>query len=160
MRRLKAGVFTEYAIRSKKVIHYTPKQFPLPLPASATFKFYPNPVDHVLIVRSESALDVVIADATGRIRITQSRVQGLHAINVSSLEKGIYLIRFINKHTNLVYSGEACQKLGENTPLFLKRFYCAYRTSPLLLHRFFIGYWILKTGLNFYSDPFFILYEC
>ncbi|MEO8404129.1 MAG: hypothetical protein ABI480_06025, partial [Chitinophagaceae bacterium] len=25
----------------------------------------------------------------------------------------------------------------------------------LILHWFFIGYWILKAGLNFHSDPFF-----
>lgn len=78
------------------------KSVPVTVAGEATFKFYPNPVDHVLIVRSESPLDVVITDATGRMRISQARVQGLQTINVSSLEKGIYLIRFVNKHTNLV----------------------------------------------------------
>lgn len=28
-------------------------------------------------------------------------------------------------------------------------------TECLTLPRFFIGYWILKTGLDFYPDPFF-----
>ena len=37
------------------------------------------------------------------------------------------------------------------------KWYCRYQISTLLLPRFFIGYWILKAGLNFYSDPFFIL---
>jgi hypothetical protein len=71
--------------------------------APPTYKFYPNPVDHVLIVRSDTPIDVQISDATGKIRITQPRVQGIHTINVSSLEKGIYLIRFSNKLTSVMF---------------------------------------------------------
>ena len=69
---------------------------------SVSYKFYPNPVDHILIVRSESPIDVQISDANGRIRISHNRVQGIYTINVSSLEKGIYLIRFSNKLTNVM----------------------------------------------------------
>jgi len=69
---------------------------------NTSLKFYPNPVDHILIVRSESPIDVLITDANGRPRLTESRVQGLRTINVSSLEKGIYLIRFSNKLTNII----------------------------------------------------------
>lgn len=68
-----------------------------------TYKFYPNPVDHVLIVRSEMPLDVQITDATGKIRISHPRVQGIQTINVSALEKGIYLIRFSNKLTSVMF---------------------------------------------------------
>ncbi len=32
-----------------------------------------------------------------------------------------------------------------------------YSTLSLFLQRFFIGYWILKTGLDFYPGPFFFL---
>jgi hypothetical protein len=66
------------------------------------FKFYPNPVDHILIVRSDAPIDVQISDAAGRLRISQPRVHGLYTINVSSLEKGVYLIRFSNKLTNVM----------------------------------------------------------
>jgi hypothetical protein len=66
------------------------------------YKFYPNPVDHILIVRSEWPVDVQISDATGKIRMSHSRVQGIYTINVSSLEKGVYLIRFSNKLTNVM----------------------------------------------------------
>ncbi|MGZ5134356.1 MAG: T9SS type A sorting domain-containing protein [Flavitalea sp.] len=65
-------------------------------------KFYPNPADNILIVRSEFPLDVQIADGTGEVRISQLRVQGLQTINVSALEKGIYMIRFTNKAANTV----------------------------------------------------------
>jgi hypothetical protein len=67
-----------------------------------SFKFYPNPVDHILIVRSDTPLEVQITDGNGKVRMTESRVHGLHTINVSSLEKGIYLIRFSNKLTNVI----------------------------------------------------------
>lgn len=67
-----------------------------------SFKFYPNPVDHILIVRSDTPIDVQITDGNGKTRIAETRVQGLHTINVSSLEKGIYLIRFSNKLTNVI----------------------------------------------------------
>lgn len=65
-------------------------------------KFYPNPVDQLLIIRSEMPVDVQISDAAGKVRISAMRVSGLHTINVSSLEKGIYLIRFSNKLINVI----------------------------------------------------------
>jgi hypothetical protein len=66
------------------------------------FKFYPNPVDNILIIRSEDALDVQILDATGKPKISLNQIQGLQTINVSTLEKGIYLLRVTNKKTTLV----------------------------------------------------------
>ena len=65
-----------------------------------SFRFYPNPVDNVLIVRSESPVDIVIIDGNGKTRISQNQLSGLQMINVSSLEKGIYLIRVYNRYLN------------------------------------------------------------
>ena len=69
---------------------------------ASAFKFYPNPADNILIVRSESAVDVQISDGNGRVRVSEPAIQGLRTINVSSLEKGIYIIRFTNKLTNII----------------------------------------------------------
>ncbi|MBL7733874.1 MAG: T9SS type A sorting domain-containing protein [Chitinophagaceae bacterium] len=66
------------------------------------FKFYPNPVDQILIVRSDIPIDVIIADGNGKIRVTHPKISGLQTLNVSSLEKGIYIIRFIDRHTNTI----------------------------------------------------------
>jgi Secretion system C-terminal sorting domain len=66
------------------------------------YKFYPNPADNILIVRSDVPLDVQIADASGTVRVSQSKVQGLKTINVAALEKGVYMIRFTNKASNTV----------------------------------------------------------
>ena len=72
------------------------------LTGDASFKFYPNPVDNILIIRSEAPLDVQILDASGKTRILLNQVQGLQTINVSTLEKGIYLLRVTNKRTNVI----------------------------------------------------------
>ena len=78
------------------------KTLPVMIAGYTAFKFYPNPVDHVLIIRTEAPLDVMISDANGRLRISETRVKGLHTINVASLEKGVYLMRVINKLTNVM----------------------------------------------------------
>lgn len=72
------------------------------LSGATDIKFYPNPVDNVLIIRSSYPLDVVILDAQGMIRVPMFKVNGLTTLPVSQLEKGIYYIRFQNKLTGLV----------------------------------------------------------
>lgn len=67
-----------------------------------SFRFYPNPVDNILIVRSESVLDLQIVDAVGKQRVSLSNLQGLQTINVTSLEKGIYFLRINNHSTGLL----------------------------------------------------------
>jgi hypothetical protein len=64
-----------------------------------SFKFYPNPVDNILIVRSETPLDIQIIDGSGKVRASQSKLQGLQTINVSTLEKGLYVLRIYNHIT-------------------------------------------------------------
>ena len=78
------------------------KTLPVMIAGYTAFKFYPNPVDHVRIIRTDAPLDVMISDANGRLRISETRVKGLHTINVASLEKGVYLMRVINKLTNVM----------------------------------------------------------
>ncbi len=72
------------------------------LSGATDIKFYPNPVDNVLIIRSSYPLDVVILDAQGMIKVPMFKVNGLTTLPVSQLEKGIYYIRFQNKLTGLV----------------------------------------------------------
>jgi hypothetical protein len=76
------------------------RTIPVTLAGYVAVKFYPNPVDHVLIIRTDAPIDLMISDANGRLRISETRVKGLHTVNVSSLEKGVYLIRIVNKLTN------------------------------------------------------------
>lgn len=67
-----------------------------------SFRFYPNPVDNILILRSEAALDIQILDANGKVRVSQNRLQGIQTINVASLEKGLYYLRINNRSTGIV----------------------------------------------------------
>jgi predicted nucleic acid-binding Zn-ribbon protein len=67
-----------------------------------SFRFYPNPVDNILIIRSEGVADIVILDAVGKQRININNLQGLQTINVTSLEKGIYFLRVNNHTTGLI----------------------------------------------------------
>lgn len=68
----------------------------------SSYRFYPNPVDNVLIVRSDSSIDMQIIDGNGKVRVSQNGIQGLQTINVASLEKGLYLIRINNRATSTI----------------------------------------------------------
>jgi len=54
--------------------------------ADASCKFYPNPVDKVLIIRSELSVEVQISDSYGKPVIADKLQGGLKVIDVSSLE--------------------------------------------------------------------------
>jgi hypothetical protein len=59
--------------------------------------FYPNPIDNVLIIRTAFAADIFITDAMGKSRVTRSIGVGPSVIDVSTLEKGVYLLRITDK---------------------------------------------------------------
>jgi hypothetical protein len=62
-------------------------------------KFYPNPVDKVLIVRSEAGVDVQISDQSGKPLVTDKFPGGIKVIDVSALEPGVYVITLFQKET-------------------------------------------------------------
>ncbi|HEY2648440.1 MAG TPA: T9SS type A sorting domain-containing protein [Puia sp.] len=72
--------------------------------ADADFKFYPNPVDKLLIVRSSHALNIQVMDAYGAIKFIQDVEPGMQIVNVSSLQKGNYILKATDKATNAVIS--------------------------------------------------------
>ncbi|MBV4357410.1 T9SS type A sorting domain-containing protein [Pinibacter aurantiacus] len=63
-------------------------------------KFYPNPVDNLLIVKSDKNIMLYITDMNSKIRITKSIAQGIQFVDVSNLEKGYYIITLIQKDDN------------------------------------------------------------
>jgi len=67
------------------------------------FRFYPNPADNVLIIRSEQPIDFAILDGNGKLRISQNQVSGIQLINVSTLEKGVYILRIVNRQSNSIF---------------------------------------------------------
>lgn len=66
------------------------------------FKFYPNPVDKLLIVEISHAADLQIVNSAGAIVVNRQLQGGMQVINVSSLEKGEYVLRIADKENNRV----------------------------------------------------------
>jgi Secretion system C-terminal sorting domain len=72
--------------------------------STADFKFYPNPVDKLLIIRSSHPLSVQVTDADGLVWFGQDVEAGMQIVNVSSLQKGNYTLKATDKATNTVIS--------------------------------------------------------
>ena len=80
------------------------KTMQLSLSGVVDFKFYPNPVDKLFIVRTEHTIDLQIIDAAGAVRLGKRLQAGIQVINVSSLEKGVYILRVTDKESNRAIS--------------------------------------------------------
>lgn len=65
-------------------------------------KFYPNPVDKLLIVRIDYTGELQITDALNKARISQQLQPGLQVVDVSSLDKGLYILTISRNNTNVV----------------------------------------------------------
>ncbi len=69
-----------------------------------SFKFYPNPVDKQLILRAAHTLGVQVRDAYGTIWINREVPPGLQVINVSTLQKGTYILQATDRQTKQIVS--------------------------------------------------------
>ncbi len=76
----------------------------LSLSGDVDFKFYPNPIDKLFIVRTEHSIDLQVLDATGSIRLSKRLQPGIQVINASSLERGVYILRVTDKESNRAIS--------------------------------------------------------
>jgi Secretion system C-terminal sorting domain len=72
--------------------------------SAADFRFYPNPVDKLLIIRSSHALNIQVEDAFGVVKFVQEVEPGMQIVNVSALQKGNYILKATDKATNTVIS--------------------------------------------------------
>ena len=70
----------------------------------ADFRFYPNPVDKLLIIRSSHPLNIQIVDMSGVVLFGQEVDAGMQIVNVSALQKGNYILKATDKATNSVIS--------------------------------------------------------
>jgi hypothetical protein len=68
------------------------------------FRFYPNPVDKLLIIRSLHPVAVQVLDANGIVWFSQEVASGMQIINVSTLQKGNYILKATDKQTNSILS--------------------------------------------------------
>jgi hypothetical protein len=70
------------------------------------FKFYPNPVDKVFIVHTEHMIDIQVIDAVGVTRLSKRLQPGIQVVNISALERGVYILRVADKESNRVVSNQ------------------------------------------------------
>jgi len=82
------------------------KTIPLSLSGDIDFKFYPNPVDKLFIIRTEHAVDIQVIDAVGSIRLSKRLQAGIQVINISYLERGAYILRVADKESNRIISNQ------------------------------------------------------
>jgi len=68
------------------------------------FKFYPNPVDKIFIIRTEHIIDIQLVDAVGVSRLSKRLQPGIQVVNISALERGVYILRVADKESNRVVS--------------------------------------------------------
>ena len=80
------------------------KAMQLSLSGDVDFRFYPNPIDKLFIVRTEHSIDLQILDATGSIRLSKRLQPGIQVVNASSLERGVYILRVTDKESNRAIS--------------------------------------------------------
>ena len=82
------------------------KSIQLSLSGAVSFKFYPNPVDKLFIIRSEHMVEIQVIDAVGMTRLSKHLQPGIQVINISSLERGVYILRVADKESNRVTSNQ------------------------------------------------------
>ena len=82
------------------------KSLQVSLSGLVDFKFYPNPVDKLLIIRTAHVVDIQMMDAFGIVRLTKHLTAGIQVINISSLEKGTYVLRVADKESNRIISSQ------------------------------------------------------
>lgn len=82
------------------------KAMPVSLSGDVDFKFYPNPVDKLLIIRTEHTVEMQVLDAFGSVRLSKRLQPGIQVINISFLEKGVYILRVADKESNRIVSNQ------------------------------------------------------
>jgi hypothetical protein len=94
----------KYVGRNARVLYSKIQQ--VSLSGDVDFKFYPNPVDKLFIVRTEHVVDIQVVDAGGNIRLSKRLQSGIQVVNISSLERGVYILRVADKESNRVISNQ------------------------------------------------------
>jgi hypothetical protein len=89
---------------SESGVNLYSKTVELSMSGEVDFKFYPNPVDKLFIVRTEHMIDLEIVDPSGAVRLSKRLQPGIQIVNATSLEHGVYILRVTDKESNRAIS--------------------------------------------------------
>jgi hypothetical protein len=78
--------------------------------ADISCRFYPNPVDKLLIVRSDLPVDIQINDEWGKSFILTHLEAGLRVLDLTALPSGIYVITLQQRENNKVVTERLVKK--------------------------------------------------
>ena len=67
--------------------------------SDSKFKVYPNPSNGIVKIKTETPADVVVMDITGKTVYTMNQVTSDSQLNLSSLQKGIYMAKIMCEGT-------------------------------------------------------------
>jgi hypothetical protein len=67
--------------------------------SASKFKVYPNPSNGIVKIKTETPVDVVVMDITGKIVYSMNQVTSDSQLNLSSLQKGIYMAKIMSEGT-------------------------------------------------------------
>jgi hypothetical protein len=76
------------------------KSLQVSLSKNSAVKFYPNPVDKLLIIETDHKADIQLINAFGTVKLNAQLQPGLQIINVGALERGTYILRIVDKEGN------------------------------------------------------------
>jgi hypothetical protein len=70
------------------------------MPGKVAVKFYPNPVDKLLIIETDHKVELQLINALGEIKLNTQLHPGLQVIDVSTLERGTYILHISDQDHN------------------------------------------------------------
>jgi hypothetical protein len=67
--------------------------------SASKFKVYPNPSNGIVKIKTDAPVDVVVMDISGKTVYTMNQVTSESQLNLSSLQKGIYMAKIMSEGT-------------------------------------------------------------
>ncbi len=61
--------------------------------STSSVSIYPNPTKGIVTISTESSVDIVITDLTGKVVFAKNKVSNNESINLTGLQSGVYLAK-------------------------------------------------------------------
>jgi Secretion system C-terminal sorting domain len=98
----KGNIFYQVILMNDKYTLVSNKQLVSISGYDVSCKFYPNPVENSLFVRTEEAGALQLMDEIGNIKISSTLKAGINIIDVSALSAGKYVVKIFQTPSNKI----------------------------------------------------------